>query len=73
MAHEARNVDILRDAYARWNDSKGGSVDHWLTSVADDISFGSLARGMPEMAFARTYSNREAMGSYFKGSCPSGR
>jgi ketosteroid isomerase-like protein len=38
-----------------------------MTFVADDIEFGSLARGMPEMAFARTYSNREALGGYFKG------
>jgi len=67
MANEARNVDILREAYARWHDSKGGSVDHWLTVVADDIKFGSIARGMPEMAFAKAYSNREALGSYFKG------
>jgi ketosteroid isomerase-like protein len=67
MAGEAQNVDILRDAYARWHDTKGGSVDHWLTIVADDINFGSLARGLPEMAFARTYRNREAMGGYFKG------
>jgi ketosteroid isomerase-like protein len=67
MADEARNVEILREAYARWNDTKGGSVDHWMTFVADDIEFGSLARGMPEMAFARTYSNREALGGYFKG------
>jgi ketosteroid isomerase-like protein len=67
MADEARNVDVLRDAYARWHESKGGSVDHWMTIVADDIKFGSLARGMPEMPFARAYTNREALGSYFKG------
>jgi ketosteroid isomerase-like protein len=67
MADEARNVEILREAYGRWHDSKGGSVDHWMTFVADDIKFGSLARGMPEMAFARAYNNREALGGYFKG------
>ena len=65
MSNEARNVEILKDAYARWNDTKGGSVDHWMSFVADDIRFGSLAQGAPEVAFLRSYSNREALRGYF--------
>jgi ketosteroid isomerase-like protein len=67
MSHEAQNVEILRDAYARWHDSRGGSVDHWMDVVADDIQFGSLARGAQEMQFATTYSNRDALRGYFEG------
>jgi len=67
MGNEANNVAILKDAYKRWHDSKGGSVDHWMKVVAEDIQFGSLARGAPEMRFATTYSNREVLRGYFEG------
>ena len=60
-------MKVLKEAYARWHDSKGQSADHWMTVVADDIEFGSLARGTPEMAFATRYSNREALRDYFAG------
>jgi uncharacterized protein len=62
-----QNVEILKDAYARWHDTKGGSVDHWMTLVSDDIQFGSLAQGAPDMMFARGYDNREALRGYFDG------
>jgi ketosteroid isomerase-like protein len=67
MSDEASNVAVLKDAYRRWHDSKGGSVDHWMGLVADDIKFGSLAQAAPEMAFARSYSNRDALREYFDG------
>ncbi len=67
MSQESTNVDLLKDAYARWNSSKGGSVDHWFTLVDPDIQFGSLARGAPPVAFLTTYDNREALRGYFNG------
>lgn len=67
MSDAATNVAVLKDAYHRWHESKGGSVDHWMTLVAEDIKFGSLAQAAPEMAFARTYSNRDALRGYFDG------
>jgi ketosteroid isomerase-like protein len=67
MPDEANNVALLKDAYRRWHESKGGSVDHWMGIVADDIKFGSLAQAAPEMAFARSYSNRDALRGYFDG------
>jgi uncharacterized protein len=67
MGNEARNVEILKDAYSRWHDSKGYSVDHWMTFLDENIRFGSLARGAPEMAFATKYDNRLALRGYFEG------
>jgi ketosteroid isomerase-like protein len=67
MSDEARNVAVLKDAYDRWHDSKGGSVDHFLGLVAEDVKFGSLARGAPQMTFATAYSNRQALRGYFDG------
>jgi ketosteroid isomerase-like protein len=67
MGSEARNVEILKDAYGRWHDSKGGSVDHWMELVADNIQFGSLAQGAPVMRFARDYDGRSTLRGYFEG------
>jgi ketosteroid isomerase-like protein len=67
MGNEAANVAVLKEAYARWHDSKGTS-DHWMELVADDIKFGSLARGAaPQLAFAKSYNNRQALADYFAG------
>jgi len=52
MDNAAKNVEILKEAHARWHDSKGASVDHWMSIVAGDIKFGSLAQGAPPVAFA---------------------
>ena len=67
MANESANVALLKDAYARWNDSKGGSVDHWLTLIADDIHIGSLAAANPhpQLALAKTMSNAALLRSSF--------
>ena len=67
MGNEARNVDLLKQAYARWHDSKGGSVDHCMNLVADDVRFGSLPEGAPPVAFTKRYSNREELRGYFQG------
>ena len=45
-----RNVEILKAAYKRWSDTKGGSVDDWMKICADNIAFGSLAQGAAERA-----------------------
>ena len=68
MSNEAANVAILKEAYRRWNDSKGGSVEHWFDSVvAPNISFGSVPRGAAPLEFAKQYDNREELRGYFKG------
>jgi ketosteroid isomerase-like protein len=67
MGTEDQNVAILKDAYARWHDSRGGSVDHWMSIVDDNIQFGSLARGAQDMQFATSYNNRETLRGYFEG------
>ena len=65
MNQETTNVALLKDAYGRWNGSKGASVDHWFEIVDPNIKFGSLARGAPPVAFLTTYDNREALRQYF--------
>jgi ketosteroid isomerase-like protein len=58
---------LLRDAYALWHDSKGGSVDHWIGLVSENISFGSVAGGaVSTLPFATFYDARVALRGYFQ-------
>ena len=66
MSKEAANVQLLKEAYRRWNDSKGGSVEHWFDKVVGpNISFGSVPRGAAPLEFATQYDDREQLRSYF--------
>jgi ketosteroid isomerase-like protein len=67
MADEIRNVEVLTDAYRRWHSSKGGSVDHWMSIVDDNIQFGSIARGVSPLAFTQPVNNKEQLRGYFDG------
>lgn len=64
---EAQNVTVLIDAYRRWADSKGGSADHWMTIVADNIDFGSIGRGPVGASYLTAYNRRDMLRQYFEG------
>ena len=64
---EADNVAMLKEGYRRWHESRGGSVDHWMSICDDNIRFGSIAQGPPGAAYLTGYSGRSAMGQYFEG------
>ena len=66
MSGESANVKMLQEAYRLWNDSKGASVNHWLdTVVAENVSFGSVPRGVEPLQFARQYRDRKELAGYF--------
>ena len=67
MSSEASNVATLREAYRQWHETRGGSVDHFMNIVDQNISFGSLPRGEGPMQFAAQYDNREVLRGYFNG------
>jgi len=67
MSDEARNVAILQDAYRRWSESRGGSVDHWMSVCAEDIKFGSIAEQVQSVAYMTSYRKRDELGQYFAG------
>ena len=67
MDSATENTALLREAYARWHDSKGGSIDHWMGLIAENISFGSVAGGaVPALPFATYYDSRRALHGYFE-------
>ncbi len=67
MSEQARNVELLKDAYKRWHDSKGGSLDHFMSIVADDIKFRSIARGAAPLAFTQPVNRKDELRGYFDG------
>jgi uncharacterized protein len=67
MSDEAQNVAILKQAYTRWSESKGGSADFWIAICADNIKFGSIAQGGHGTPYLTAYQSRDELGKYFAG------
>jgi ketosteroid isomerase-like protein len=68
MSNEARNVEVLKDAYRRWHETKGLGVDHWFDVVlSEKVSFGSVPRGAAPLDFATQYNDRTRLRAYFDG------
>ena len=64
---EERNVAILKGAYRRWAESKGGDLTCWLDIVADDVKLQSLAGGTEPMSFTAPRNGRAEIEEYLKG------
>ncbi len=67
MGTEQQNVEILKEAYARWNDSVGGSGDYWLSLMSEEVHLVSLAEGRDGAAFTATCSSRRDVRRYLDG------
>ena len=67
MSNEAANVEVLKNAYRQWHESRGGSVEQLLSICDPDISCGSVPRGAAPLSFTKQYDSREALQAYFSG------
>ena len=67
MSDETANVAVLKDAYRRWHDSRGGSVDHGMSICDENIKFGSLAQGATGVEYLTAYNARDELKKYFNG------
>jgi ketosteroid isomerase-like protein len=67
MSNEKSNKEILKTAYTKWHDTRGGSVDHWLSIMSDEIDFRSLADGDGGLNFTKRVESRADMERYFSG------
>jgi uncharacterized protein len=65
MSNEVANVEILKEAYRQWHETKGNSVDRFFAFLDEDISFGSIPRGAAPLEFARQYSGKTELRDYF--------
>jgi len=67
MTDEEKNVNSLKEAYRLWNETKAGTVDHWLQLMTDDVHFRSLAEGAHSMEFTCTSTCKRDVERYFAG------
>jgi uncharacterized protein len=65
MNREETHIELLKQAYQQWNDTKAGSVKHWLALMTDDVRFRSLAAGAAQMEFTRTSTCKDDVKRYF--------
>jgi ketosteroid isomerase-like protein len=61
------NVAKLREAYQLWNDTKGGSVTHWMDMMAEDVTMRSITDGTDPMPFMKTKHGKAEAAQYFTG------
>ena len=74
MSDEANNVAVLTEAYRRWHDSRGASVDHWMSICAENIAFGSLIQGAaPKVAYMTGTTRAPSSAATSKGLPATGR
>lgn len=67
MAGPLDNVAKLRQAYQRWQDTRCGSVEHWLELMAADVEIRSLADGAPGMSFTKARQGKAEAEQYLAG------
>lgn len=67
MGQESANVECLKEAYRLWDESKGGSADHWMAVCDDHVDFRSLADGADKLEFTKRRTSREDLVGYFEG------
>jgi ketosteroid isomerase-like protein len=67
LAQETTNVEILKDAYRQWHETRGGSLDQLISVLDETISWGSVPRGAAPLEFATQYSGKSNLRAYFDG------
>jgi ketosteroid isomerase-like protein len=65
MSQDETHVSLLEEAYKKWHETRGASVDHWLALMSDDIQFCSLAGGASGMEFTRASTCKDDVKNYF--------
>ena len=65
MATAPDNVAKLKDAYRRWDQSKGKDTTMWTTLFADDVRLRSLAAGRPGLEFTLECRSSADVARYF--------
>jgi ketosteroid isomerase-like protein len=61
------NVALLHDCYTQWHETRGGSVDKWMSIAVDDFDLRSMADGRPGVEFTAPCCSREELGRYLSG------
>src|SRR5687768_1034991 len=67
MGTSAENVAKLKDAYQRWDQSKGKDTSMWTNLMAPDVRLRSLAGGRPGLEFTQECSSAADVARYLEG------
>lgn len=61
------NLETLRSAFDQWNETRGGSVETWLSLCSDNVAFLSSAMGRKGLEFTEPCACKDDMRRYFTG------
>src|ERR671924_658353 len=67
MTGSSENVAKLKDAYRRWNETKGKDTSMWTKLFADNVRLRSLAGGRPGLEFTLECGSATDVDRYFAG------
>ena len=67
MANPAENVAKLKDAYRRWDQSKGKDTSMWTSLFSEHVRLRSLAAGKPGLEFTMDCHSASDIARYFSG------
>ncbi|MDB5503849.1 MAG: hypothetical protein JWR89_3751 [Tardiphaga sp.] len=67
MSDETANVDLLKETYRRWSETRGENAEVFMDLADANIQFGSIPRGAAPLTFAKAYDCRDALREYFDG------
>jgi uncharacterized protein len=67
MANPAENVAKLKDAYHRWDQSKGKDTSMWTALFSEHVRLRSLAAGRPGLEFTMDCHSSDDVARYFAG------
>lgn len=60
-------IEKLKAAYAEWDKSKGASIDTWISLLAPECDFRSLANGQLGVPWTKTRSSPNEFREYLVG------
>lgn len=64
---QARNAARLREAFAKWRDTKAADIDMWRDYATEDIEIFSLADGNDPLVFTKPRRGYADFHTYVKG------
>lgn len=68
MSDTEQNVELLRHCYTQWDATKGGSTQDWMSILADEVDFRSLAMAAhPSANFTAPLTAKSDVAQYFEG------
>jgi ketosteroid isomerase-like protein len=66
VTQEQRNVELLRNGYGRWAESKGASIEEWLEIASDEMVLHTLGGAAAAVAGPGARRGKAALRDYLE-------